>query len=62
MFSRKNAKDVEEFDPHEFEDAREVVGAVSEEYAECEKVDYIEPIGQSGIATSMGQMNLGAYS
>ena len=57
MFSRKNEKNVEEFNPEEFEDAREVVGAVSEEYAACERVDYIEPF--DGINAGMGNMDLG---
>jgi len=57
MFSRKNEKNMEEFNPEEFEDAREVVGAVSEEYAACERVDYIEPF--DGINTGMGNMDLG---
>ena len=61
MFSRSNEKGLEEFNPEEFEVAREVVGAVSEEYAACEKVDYIDPIDNSGVASNMGQMNLGAY-
>lgn len=57
MFSRKNEKNMEEFNPEEFEDAREVVGAVSEEYAACERVDYIEPF--DGINVGMGNMDLG---
>ena len=54
MFTRTNAKGIEEFNPEEFEDAREVVGAVSEEYAACERVDYIEPIdGVGGTINSL---------
>jgi tubulin gamma len=59
MFTRMNAEGREEFNPEEFEDAREVVGAVSEEYAACEKVDYIEPIdGMGSLSAGLGQMSV----
>lgn len=41
IFSRTNADGKEEFDPEEFDDAREVVASVSEEYAACENSDYV---------------------
>jgi hypothetical protein len=41
LFHRKDANGNEVFDPEEFEDAREVVGAVSSEYAACEQADFV---------------------
>jgi len=64
MFTRTNAKGIEEFNPEEFEDAREVVGAVSEEYAACERTDYIEPIdgiggsGLGSLSSGLGAMTM----
>ena len=55
---------IEEFNPEEFEYAREVVGAVSEEYAACERTDYIEPIdgiggsGLGSLSSGLGAMTM----
>lgn len=40
-FSRMNEKGDSEFNPEEFDDAREVVASVSEEYSACEQADYV---------------------
>lgn len=41
IFVRRDARGSEEFNPEEFDEAREVVASVADEYAACERPDYV---------------------
>jgi tubulin gamma len=40
-FVRRDARGSDEFNPEEFDEAREVVASVADEYAACERPDYV---------------------